>query len=392
MGRGQALGDSQSLRAMGDTARAPLAGVRPPVEPGVEPPRFGPVAVVHRVALEAQDLGDRHMLRAVGLALRAQPAGRPVGPGGHPGDGLGVCGAQAPAGPRISFGELVEVADPDDGGGEVRPRRQPAGQRVVGRDAFGESGHEGPVLPHPPDAPGGLHGDRAEALALGESEELVRGRVGPVGVDDLGVLVEPVLDDRGQDLGRALAARHAGVSGVAVLRQAEVLDEPLFFEPLEGPDKALVVLDLGRVVVAVVELHVVEIAESRPLQDVLDEGDVGFLVDAPDLVVALDAVDGHLADVGLAVPEDRLGRPVPRPLLGLVPVVHPAQDARLARGFGQVARPDDDRDLASAVPELPAGQSAHLGRGLLDGVRALGPGPAGKPPREPEDGGRRPPR
>ena len=137
--------------------------------------------------------------------------------------------------------------------------------------------------------------------------------------------------------------------------------------------------------VAVVQLHVVEISQPRPLQRIPNEVVMGLLVDAARLVVSADAVHGHLAIVGFAVFEDRLGRPVPGPLVAFVPVIHPAEDGRLYRGRGHVSGPDDDGNLAAAVSQLPARQASNLGRGLRDGIGLPGSGPAGPSSRQPDE-------
>jgi hypothetical protein len=66
-----------------------------------------------------------------------------------------------------------------------------------------------------------------------------------------------------------------------MLRDGQVLDQPLLLEPLERPDHARVLLGFLHGVVAEVELEDVVVPDARLLQAVLDELVVLLLVDRP---------------------------------------------------------------------------------------------------------------
>jgi len=68
MRRGEFVRDAEALGAVGETGPAPDAGVGATVEPRVKRSGFPPVLVVAGITLEAQDLGDGNLLRAIRLA------------------------------------------------------------------------------------------------------------------------------------------------------------------------------------------------------------------------------------------------------------------------------------------------------------------------------------
>ncbi|MBA7714819.1 hypothetical protein ES703_123851 [subsurface metagenome] len=100
--------------------------------------------------------------------------------------------------------------------------------------------------------------------------------------------------------------------------------QSFFFQPFKSAYKTHLFFELVRIVVAVMELHVVEIPETCPFQSLLYKYVMFFLFDAACIMISAYPVHCYLAVVSFAVLKDRIRHSAPQPPVSLMPVVQPA--------------------------------------------------------------------
>ena len=371
-------GDVDLLRAGRQAIAAADAGRAVARQGGVLLPRPVEIEVIPRVPLVPEDVRDRNVLGAGGDALGAQEAGQAPVVAGQETEGRPVLRdhGHGDGRPRI-LAELVEVPGRDHRRREILIRPQPLNHRRAGcatrvlrvRQELSEL----LIVGRPPHAAHRLHGDGRDVFPLRHFDPFLDLLAIAVRVEELGRIEGLMLRQVVQDLPGHVAADAV----VVVLRDGQVLDQPLLLEALECPHHARVLLRLGHRVVAEVELEDVVVTGARLLQPVLDELVVPLLVDLAALMVAVHAVDDAFEVIRLPGHPLEGGRKrVGGPPLGLVPVIDPGGHGHgneLLRPVGGAHEPAD-LEAGAAVPPLrqllpggllvrPCRQSGEAGRG-----------------------------